>query len=669
MTANKDSTYSKLVNAQKLSNDTNERPTENKIERFSIEEEDVGDDDNESFISFESLGEKSEEVKGRSKSLKTKRISILNVIWKLFKINQTWLLYSIGILGSIMNGCATPFMGMILGKTLEDLSISPDTQNYHSILRNRADRDSLWFFIISIAATIGAFLQAYAMEVASEKLVYKLRNMSFRKLLYLDISFYDDKKNTSGNLTSSLSGHSMKVKALGGITLGTIIQSIATLICGLVIGISYNWKLGLVGTACIPLTLSSGLARLKLVEMKDEKNKNSYSESSQMACESANAIKTVASLTRENDCVKKYEAILNVPYRSSIRSSFFSSALLGLTNGINYLIIGLIFWYGSKLLIDLSISLQGFYVTLLSIVFASVLTGDMFTYVPDISSSKNAAIEIFKLITASSKIEGVENSHSKQLDNINGNLTFENVYFSYPNHSDIRVLSSLSLKIDNGSYVALVGPSGCGKSTIIQLLERFYDPIYGKITLDGYDIKDLDLNNLRSHIAYVQQEPSLYSGSIKSNILIGATKAHEEVTDEDLENVCRDANILDFIKALPDGFETEVGGKGAQLSGGQKQRIAIARALIRKPKILILDEATSALDQESEAIVQSALDKASSASGRTTIAIAHRLSTIQKADKIVVLNQGQIIQQGKHEDLIKDKGSLYSDLVRLQTFK
>ena len=259
-----------------------------------------------------------------------------------------------------------------------------------------------------------------------------------------------------------------------------------------------------------------------------------------------------------------------------------------------------------------------------------------------------------------------ENKDGKHLDTVEGHITFENVHFRYPTRSDVPVLRSLDLEIKPGTYVALVGPSGCGKSTTIQLIERFYDPAFGSVKLDGHEVKDINLNNLRSHMALVSQEPTLYAGTLKYNILMGATKPHEEVTDEELENVCRDANILDFVKGLPDGWNTQVGGKGTQLSGGQKQRIAIARALIRKPKILLLDEATSALDQTSEAVVQAALDKV--ASGRTTIAIAHRLSTIQKADRIYVFKDGKVSQAGTHKELIEDKSGLYAELVALQTF-
>lgn len=208
----------------------------------------------------------------------------------------------------------------------------------------------------------------------------------------------------------------------------------------------------------------------------------------------------------------------------------------------------------------------------------------------------------------------------------------------------------------------MVGASGCGKSTTIQLLERFYDPLVGGIYVDGKEISSLNINDYRSFIALVSQEPTLYQGTIRDNVLLGADRA--EVPDSEIEFACREANIYDFIMSLPDGFATIVGSKGSMLSGGQKQRIAIARALLRDPKILLLDEATSALDSESEHVVQAALDKA--AKGRTTIAVAHRLSTIQKADIIYVFDQGVIVEHGTHNELMS-KGGRYSELVNLQS--
>jgi ATP-binding cassette subfamily B (MDR/TAP) protein 1 len=257
-----------------------------------------------------------------------------------------------------------------------------------------------------------------------------------------------------------------------------------------------------------------------------------------------------------------------------------------------------------------------------------------------------------------------ESTEGQVPQDVRGQVRFEDIHFRYPTRPGVRVLRGLNLTIEPGTYVALVGASGCGKSTAIQLIERFYDPLAGHVFLDGQDVAKMNIQEYRKHIALVSQEPTLYAGTVKFNILLGATKPEAEVTQEEIEEACRKANILEFVQSLPDGFETQVGGKGGQLSGGQKQRIAIARALLRNPKVLLLDEATSALDSTSEKVVQAALDQA--AKGRTTIAIAHRLSTIQNADCIYFIQDGAVLESGTHDQLIAHRGAYY-EYVQLQT--
>lgn len=236
------------------------------------------------------------------------------------------------------------------------------------------------------------------------------------------------------------------------------------------------------------------------------------------------------------------------------------------------------------------------------------------------------------------------------------------MHFRYPTRPNQPVLRGLNLQVKPGQYVAFVGASGCGKSTAIALLERFYDPLVGGIYVDGTEISSFNINEYRSHLALVSQEPTLYRGTIRENILLGTDR--DNISEEEIVQCCKDANIYDFIISLPSGLNTLVGSKGCMLSGGQKQRVAIARALLRNPKILLLDEATSALDSESEKVVQAALDAA--AEGRTTIAVAHRLSTVKKADMIYVFNQGRIIESGTHDELMQEKGA-YFELVNLQS--
>ncbi|CAF1480710.1 unnamed protein product, partial [Rotaria sordida] len=247
-------------------------------------------------------------------------------------------------------------------------------------------------------------------------------------------------------------------------------------------------------------------------------------------------------------------------------------------------------------------------------------------------------------------------------DDLIGDIQFSNIHFSYPSRSDVAVLTGLSFHVKCGQTIALVGSSGSGKSTCVQLLQRFYDPNSGSIFIDEKPINEYNLKWLRQHIAVVSQEPVLFHTTIRENILFG----RESATDEEIRNAAKMANAHDFIMTLPDKYETQVGERGAALSIGQKQRIAIARAIIRDPKILLLDEATSALDNESERIVQEALDRA--AKGRTTLVIAHRLSTIFNADKIIVMHKGEVVEEGDHDSLMRVQGT-YFGLVEQQSLR
>ncbi|CAF3957117.1 unnamed protein product [Rotaria sp. Silwood1] len=286
--------------------------------------------------------------------------------------------------------------------------------------------------------------------------------------------------------------------------------------------------------------------------------------------------------------------------------------------------------------------------------------GRSMAMIPGYSKAQQAALRIMKLNKRQSQINPYDES-GIILKEVIGNIEFDDVYFRYPTRPTLRILRNFSLKCLSSSTTALVGPSGSGKSTTIALLQRFYDPLKGKILLDGHDIQVLNIRWLRSIMGLVQQEPVLFNLSIRDNIAYGDSS--REVTQDEIERVARTANIHELIKSLPQGYETSCGAKGSQLSGGQKQRIAIARALIRSPKILLLDEATSALDNKSEKVVQAALDKART--GRTCLSIAHRLSTIQNSEKIAVVDRGKMKEEGTHDELLRLNG-IYAKLASAQ---
>jgi ATP-binding cassette subfamily B (MDR/TAP) protein 1 len=295
----------------------------------------------------------------------------------------------------------------------------------------------------------------------------------------------------------------------------------------------------------------------------------------------------------------------------------------------------------------------------------------------DPNKAKRAAVNIFSIIDRVPPIDATDSS-GKQLPTVQGHIEFRNLQFTYPSRPDSKIYANYSLSIQPGQTVALVGASGSGKSTAISLLERFYDPSAGSITLDGADVRELSLPWLRDRISLVSQEPVLFSGTIADNIAMGrpgsASKSPSgsglgsgsSVTREQIEEAAKRANAYDFIMNFPDGFDTDVGDRGAQVSGGQKQRIAIARAILRDPDVLLLDEATSALDNESERVVQASLDALLAAKKRTTIVVAHRLSTVRNADVIAVTSGGAIVEQGSHEQLMRRTDGIYRRMVQQQ---
>ncbi|KAH6610391.1 abc multidrug transporter mdr1 [Trichoderma cornu-damae] len=589
-------------------------------------------------------------------------------IWALLvfiaKFNRNeWKRMLSGLFFSILCGGANPVSAVFFAKEIVTLTEALFPNADIGQIRHDAYFWAVMFIVLAVVMLISYSGQGIALASCSEHLIRRIRDQTFRTFLRQDVSFFDRKENSVGILTAFLSTEADSIGGLSGSALGTILLTLSTLFSSTILGLAIGWKLSLVCVATIPVLLACGFFRFYLLLRFQSRAKAAYAASASYASEAISSIRTVASLTREQDIMRKYREDIAIQQRRGLKSVLSSSAVYGAAQGATFLCFGLGFWYGGTLLATREYDLFTFFVCFMSIIYSAQSAGSIFSLAPDMGKAHASALALKKLFDRTPKIDSWSREGERLGEgDVQGTVEFRDVHFRYPTRPEQPVLRGLSLTVKPGQYVALVGASGCGKSTTVSLLERFYDPLAGAVYVDGRDISTLNVSNYRSYISLVSQEPALYSGTIKENILLGTPK--EDVSDEQLEHVCREANIYDLIVSLPDGFNTFVGSKGSLLSGGQKQRIAIARALIRNPKMLLLDEATSALDSESESVVQEALDKA--AAGRTTIAVAHRLSTIQKADVIYVIDQGRVAESGTHQELMRKNG-LYAELVSLQS--
>lgn len=406
----------------------------------------------------------------------------------------------------------------------------------------------------------------------------------------------------------------------------------------------------------MPIMITSGFFRLKYELEFDKMNDAVFEESSKFAAETIGAFRTVSSLTLENTIATRYEHLLAGHVSSAFRKALRTSLIFAFSDSSSIGCQALIFWYGGRLLSSREYNPLSFLIIMMAVVQGAEGAGQGLSFGPNAAQATAASSRILD-VRASRNSDAA--AAGQELPDAEGGVQIElqDLHFKYPTR-EIPVFKGLNLTIEKGQFAALVGASGCGKTSIISLLERFYDPDKGRILANGKDIRDVNVYAYRNYLSLVAQEPTLFQGTLRENILLGVDPS--TVSEERLHAVCRDASIHDFIASLPDGYNTSVGSKGVSLSGGQKQRVAIARALIRDPNVLLLDEATSSLDSESERLVQAAFERAGK--GRTMVVVAHRLATVQNADVIFVLGEGKLLEKGSHTELLKKKG-VYWNMV------
>ena len=403
------------------------------------------------------------------------------------------------------------------------------------------------------------------------------------------------------------------------------------------------------------------------IQVKFENNtKDTQNGTAEVANEAISQIRTVAALNKQLYFEDKHYKASETVHQLSKQRAYTSSIGFSLLQSSSQFANAVAFYGGVRLIQQDLLGFKDMIVTSLAVIIVAECMGRSSVFLTTYAKAKVAAVTVFQVLEREPSIDPDLEGIELDTEDVDGNIDFKNISFHYPARPDVPIFTGeFNLQGKSGQTIALVGPSGCGKSTTIGMLQRWYDPHTGTVRLDNHNVKGFSLGNLRSHMALVGQEPVLFDFSIGENIRFGAVDA---VTQEQVEEACKHANMHKFITSLPDGYDTRVGDKGSQLSGGQKQRIAIARALIRNPKILLLDEATSALDSESEKLVQEALDGIIEQGGRTTITIAHRLSTITNADVICVIKDGRVIEQGNHWELLRLNG-VYTDLVKQQSLQ
>uniref|UniRef100_A0A2A4JRP4 ABC-type xenobiotic transporter n=1 Tax=Heliothis virescens TaxID=7102 RepID=A0A2A4JRP4_HELVI len=509
--------------------------------------------------------------------------------------------------------------------------------------------------VFSIGQFIVGVISVDIFNYMALRQVDRLKAMFLRAVLRQDITWYD--LNTTMNFATKVSDDIEKFREGIAEKVPIFIYLVMSFVTSVLISFAYGWELTLVILSATPVVIATTAVVAKVQSSLTSQELKAYSIAGVVAEEVLSAIRTVVAFGGQEKEIDRYARRLEPAKKMGTKKGIFAGLGSGVMWFIIYATYALAFWYGVGLILDSREEEKPVYTAaVLMIVFFSVLQGAQNVgltapHMEAISTARASAASVYSVIDRKPLIDIF--SPEGERPELTGDIEFKDVYFRYPARSDVQVLNGLNLKINANETVALVGSSGCGKSTVLQLIQRMYDPDAGSVTASGNDLRNMNVRHYRNHIAVVGQEPVLFAGTIKDNIKL----SNPEATDEDVIAAAKAGHCHDFIKTLPDAYNTFIGERGAQLSGGQKQRIAIARALVRKPKILLLDEATSALDSQSEAKVQRALDSA--AAGRTTVMVSHRLSTVLNANRIVFIDKGEVVEEGTHSELMAKKGRFY----------
>ncbi|XVF16503.1 hypothetical protein REPUB_Repub10bG0036600 [Reevesia pubescens] len=565
-------------------------------------------------------------------------------------------LMGVGMMGAIGDGLFTPAMIYIVGSMFNNIAGSSSAPQM--MLFQNVNQVALTLVYLACGIWVASFLEGYCWTRTGERQASRIRARYLKAVLRQDISYFDFNVTSTAEVITSVSNDTLIIQEVISEKVPHFLSKSFAFLGSYTVAFLMLWRLTIVVFPFVLLLVVPGLIYGRILMNLAGKIRLEYNKANTIAEQAISSIRTVYSFVGENKTITEFSAAMEGSLNLGLKQGFAKGLAIG-SNGVTFAIWAFVTYYGSRMVMYHGAEGGSVYIVGACIAIGGLSIGSSLSNLKPISEACSAGERINEVIQRVPKID-LDNMEGEILSNVSGEVEFKHVEFAYPSRPETKIFKDFCLKIPAGKTVALVGSSGSGKSTVISLLQRFYDPLGGDIILDGVSINKLQIKWLRSQMGLVSQEPTLFSTTIKENILFGK----EEAEMEEIIEAAKASNAHNFISQLPQGYDTQVGERGIQMSGGQKQRIAIARAIIKAPRILLLDEATSALDSESERVVQEALDNA--AIGRTTIIIAHRLSTIQHADLIAVVQGGLVLEIGSHDKLMANKNGLYASLVHLQ---
>ncbi|GMI68437.1 multi-drug resistance 13, ATP-binding cassette B15 [Hibiscus trionum] len=568
-----------------------------------------------------------------------------------------WKQATLGCLSAILFGAVQPLSAFTQGSMISMFFLTD-----HGEIKEKTRVYALSFLGLSLFSLAINIIQHYNFSYMGEHLTKRIRERMLSKVLTFEVGWFDQDENSSGTVCARLAKDAIVVRSLVGDGVSLVLQTISGVALACVMGLFIAWRLAIVMIVVQPLIIGSLYTRLVVLKRMSQKGIKAQQESSKLAAEAVSNHRTITAFSSQDQILKMLQTANEGPRKENVRQSWFAGLALGTAQLLTAWIMAFDFWYGGKLISQGYITAKALTETFLILVSTGLVIAQAASMTSDLAKSSEVVGSLFAILDRSTEIEP-DGSNSYLAEEIAGRVEICDIDFAYPARPNVTILKDFSITIEAGKSTALVGQSGSGKSTIISLIERFYDPLKGVVKIDGRDIKSYNLRSLRKHMALVSQEPTLFSGTVRENILYGAS---DKTDESEIIEAAKAANAHDFIAGLVDGYNTWCGDRGVQLSGGQKQRIAIARAILRNPALLLLDEATSALDSKSEKVVQEALERVMM--GRTSVVVAHRLSTIQNCDLIAVLDKGKLVEKGNHSSLVaKGPTGAYYSLINHQS--